>query len=150
MRRLIQVRDRNTAEGCFGRLLDEHQEQLAISLELPWRGNARNISCIPTGSYTCTYNYSPAFKRNMYLLLDVPNRSGIRIHKGSYAGAQDHGLHTNFLGCIGWGRGILYDNVRKQHFVHTTAATIAAIEQQLQYKDFILTIIGEHEELTNG
>lgn len=52
------------------------------TLELPWRNNRQNISCIPTGIYHCN-PYSSAKYVNVYQLLDVPGRSGILIHAGN-------------------------------------------------------------------
>jgi len=41
-------------------------------------------SAIPPGKYQVTIAFSPHFQRNMPLLVGVPNRSGIEIHKGDY------------------------------------------------------------------
>ena len=62
------------------------------TLELPWKNNEKNISCIPTGLYEVELTYSPRFKKMLWLVKDVPNRSGIRIHPANYV----HQLH----GCI--------------------------------------------------
>lgn len=68
------------------------------SLERPWKDNAKNISCIPKGVYQVTITYSPAFKCDMWLVNDVVNRSGIRIHSANYF----HQLE----GCIALGLSI--------------------------------------------
>ena len=47
---------------------------------------------IPEGTYTVVVNRSPKFKRPLPLLEHVPNRTGIRIHRGS------HPKHSK--GCI--------------------------------------------------
>ena len=49
-------------------------------LELPWRDNIQMKSCIPTGVYKVKKTYSPRFRRNMWEVLNVPDRAGIRIH----------------------------------------------------------------------
>lgn len=54
------------------------------TLELPWKNNKKNISCIPDGEYIVRKTYSPAFKKNLWLVLDVPNRSGIRFHAANW------------------------------------------------------------------
>ena len=49
-------------------------------------------TCIPFGTYKVIINWSNRFKRNMPLLLDVPEFDGIRIHNGTTA--------ANTSGCI--------------------------------------------------
>ena len=53
-------------------------------LELPYKDNKRNISCIPKGTYKVEKTYSPSFKKSLYLVKDVSNRSGIRIHVANF------------------------------------------------------------------
>ena len=38
---------------------------------------------IPAGSYRVKVTLSPRFKRNLPLLLNVPGRNGIRVHRGT-------------------------------------------------------------------
>ena len=38
---------------------------------------------IPVGTYPIAVTWSPKFKRMMPLLLNVPGRSGIRVHRGT-------------------------------------------------------------------
>lgn len=73
------------------------------SLELPWRDNARNISCIPAGTYRCTWHKSPRFGWT-YWVRNVPDRSGILFHAGNWAGDTSHGYRTHSWGCILLGR----------------------------------------------
>ena len=49
-------------------------------------------TAIPPGTYNVKVTYSPTFKRNMPLLLDVPMFKGIRIHGGNDSG--------DTLGCV--------------------------------------------------
>lgn len=55
---------------------------LCFSLELPWKGNEKEVSCIPAGIYKAVRHTSPKFGET-YLLLDVPNRSEIIFHAGN-------------------------------------------------------------------
>lgn len=65
------------------------------SLELPWKNNKKSVSCIPTGIYTVQTTYSPKYKKPMWLVKNVPNRSGIRIHSANYT--------SDLEGCIALG-----------------------------------------------
>jgi hypothetical protein len=53
-------------------------------------------TAIPEGRYEVIINMSPRFKRELPLLLNVPNFEGIRIHSGNHEG------HTE--GCLLPGR----------------------------------------------
>lgn len=59
--------------------------EVVYTLELPWKDNQKGISCIPTGSYEVEKTYSPRFKKDLYLIKNVPGRSGIRFHVANYA-----------------------------------------------------------------
>lgn len=41
-------------------------------------------TCIPYGTYKITLSYSPKFKRVLPEVLNVPNFTGIRFHRGNY------------------------------------------------------------------
>lgn len=58
---------------------------LCHTLELPWRFNDKNVSCIPAGSYSVIKANSPRFGECFYFR-DVPARSGILIHVGNSVG----------------------------------------------------------------
>lgn len=65
------------------------------TLERPWKNNANNISCIPPGIYEIKLTYSNKFKRDLPLVLGVPNRAGIRFHALNVVSESQ--------GCIGIG-----------------------------------------------
>lgn len=69
-----------------------------FGLELPWRGNENDISCIPEGKYDGYIRYSPNQKRDVITLRDVPDRTWINIEVGNYT--------RNILGCLIVGDGI--------------------------------------------
>lgn len=62
-----------------------------VTLELAWKDNKRNVSCIPKGVYKVSPRHSETYK-NHFILEDVPNRSTILIHQGNF--------YTNTEGCI--------------------------------------------------
>ena len=62
----------------FAMLGRENEE---ISLEVPTLENADFI--IPEGTYKVERTWSPKFKTFLPEVLDVPERSGIRIHRGT-------------------------------------------------------------------
>jgi hypothetical protein len=61
------------------------------TLEPPWKGNARNISCIPEGKYDVRPRRSERFGDH-FELMDVENRSYILVHAGNF--------FTDTEGCI--------------------------------------------------
>lgn len=95
--------------GTFGLIQVKTYDSMLVlaTLELPWRENQRNISCIPTGEYTANEVWSNRFKKKLYSLDPVPARSGILIHNGNWSGDTQKGLKSNSEGCIllglGWG-----------------------------------------------
>lgn len=78
------------------------------TIELPWRDNKPNISCIPAGEYKVNIRVSPKYGQ-VYHITEVPGRSYILIHAGNYAGDREKGFKTNVAGCVllGQRRGLL-------------------------------------------
>lgn len=140
MRKLVLRRTESSSHGTFGVLLNEDNVRLCFTIELPWKDNKPNVSCIPTGVYKCDYTYSPAFKRNMYIVQNVKGRSGIRIHKGNVAGDISLGLRSDFKGCIGLGSGMAVSAGGQKMITHSAAA-INTFEDLLDYESFELTIL---------
>lgn len=72
---------RDNPNGTFG--IFKYQEiPFAVSYELPWLLNKRNVSCIPEGDYLCTQHIRPDGKV-VYDVNDVPDRTLIEIHIGN-------------------------------------------------------------------
>lgn len=55
---------------------------VCYSLELPWRSNVPQISCIPSGDYKMVKEMHPRFA-DVFRLSSVPDRLGILIHAGN-------------------------------------------------------------------
>jgi len=77
-------------------------------MELPWKDNQTNISCIPTGEYNMDVVKAGKFGL-VYWVRNVPGRTSILIHSGNWAGDTSKGLRTHSHGCVlvGMKRGIL-------------------------------------------
>ena len=98
------TRNEYTNQGTFGVL--NVNDKSFFSLELPWRENKSNISCIPCGQYKASLRYSPHFKKNLYCLSGVPNRNFILIHGANFAGDEAMGYQTHLQGCISIGKSM--------------------------------------------
>jgi len=79
-------------------------QEICKTLELPWKNNARSISCIPLGTYNVTKE--PPIPANdihgrkerpywHFRFHNVPGRSGVLIHKITYV--------SGLKGCVGTG-----------------------------------------------
>lgn len=97
MKKVKIRRTHSTDKVTIGELTysDETTFLKLATLELPWKNNQRSISCIPKGTYKVTTTYSNRFKKNLWEVLNVPGRSGIRIHAANYA--------SQLEGCIALG-----------------------------------------------
>lgn len=72
-----------------------------VTLELPWRDNAPQISCIPEGIYTVVARVSDKF-RNHYHVTGVTGREWILFHPGTYT--------SQLRGCIIPGKQLTHLN----------------------------------------
>jgi len=81
-------------------------KHIAYTIELPWRENKKRMSCIPEGTYILRKRYSEKFKWH-FVLLDVPNRSGILIHPANDAQKELQGCIAPVIKITGEGKGIL-------------------------------------------
>lgn len=71
------------------------------AVECPDLGNLPYKSCIPEGSYPLVRTDSARFGANSWEIIQVPYRSGIRIHVANYS--------NQLQGCIGLGNTLLQD-----------------------------------------
>lgn len=108
------------------------------TLELPWRQNARGVSCIPKGTYRVRFTRSLKFPIGSYEVQDVPGRSGIRIHIGNYA-FKKNGL-PDIEGCILLGESYADLNGDRVLDIANSTKAIRAFEGFMARKDFTLTI----------
>jgi hypothetical protein len=85
---LIRVYD---PEGTNGEILFKGK-RICHTVELPWLGNQRKISCIPEGRYELRKRFTPKRKHHL-VVMNVPGRDGILIHPANDA-------RKELLGCI--------------------------------------------------
>lgn len=64
------------------------------SLELPWKQNMENISCIPPNIYRCKKIKSPSLG-DCFEITGVPYRTYVRGHKANFT--------RQILGCVAFG-----------------------------------------------
>ena len=139
MSRIVNlIRLRRSDQGTLGILL--YEEFKCYSLELPWRENQRNISCIPPGEYITEIRLSPRFGK-VYWLKEVPNRSWILTHSGNWAGDVNKGYKTHVNGCIllGQKRGLL----EGQLAVLNSRIMVNRFMDRMNYQPFSLRVFGE-------
>lgn len=97
MKKAILDRIAGDAEGTVGILTFD--DQAVKTLELPWRDNIKQLSCIPEGTYSLHWRRSPS-KGWCYHFDLVPGRANILIHAANFAGSVPDGYQSELLGCI--------------------------------------------------
>ena len=77
---------------------DVHNKPVYVgfSLERAWKDNQKRISCIPEGTYKVVLEYSNRFKKKLWEIKGVPNRSECKFHSANY--------WYQLNGCIALGR----------------------------------------------
>lgn len=107
------------------------------TLELPWRENEKNISCIPAGEYQVKIRISPKYGQ-VYHVQEVPNRTFILVHSGNWAGDTSKGFKTHVNGCIllGAKRGLLVN----QWAVLNSRITVKRFMARMALQPFTLKI----------
>jgi len=77
--------DQNESLGtCY--VKDENGKVIfkSESLERGWRNNEKGVSCIPAGTYNLKLEFSPRFKKDLWEIYGVPNRSECKFHASNY------------------------------------------------------------------
>lgn len=121
----------STKFGTFGRLGD------FFSLELPWKDNQPEISCIPEDTYLCGIVKSPRFGK-VYQIFGVPNRGHVLIHSGNYAGDVSQGLKSHVKGCVVLGLNV--GTLDRQPAVLMSKTALRRFMESVEYKPFKLEV----------
>ena len=136
MKTVTITRTQTSQEGTFGIL--STQGFTCYTGELPWANNQHDISCIPSGTYLAKWAISPS-KGLCYHIQNVLNRDNVLIHSGNFCGSLKDGYHSDFLGCIGLGKGIGILN--KQQAITQSKIAVNEFQDFMQQQDFTLTIV---------
>lgn len=72
-------------DGIFGRLCDDSNHQVAVTLEHAYGDpDSGFIPKVPPGTYTCVRYDSPERGYQVWMLQDVPGASYIEMHIGNF------------------------------------------------------------------
>jgi len=79
----LEYEEKQTLGEC---VIFENEIELFSSktLERADNNNQRNISCIPSGVYKCKLEYSAKFKKELWEIKGVLNRSECKFHSSNY------------------------------------------------------------------
>ena len=135
MRQVELFRLRRSDQGTEGMLVTEDFK--CRTLELPWRDNQRQISCIPPAEYKVDMRLSNKYGR-VYWVREVPNRTYILIHSGNYAGDKSKGFKSHVMGCILLGKKSGY--LGGQVAILNSRIMVRAFMEELEYEPFNLRI----------
>jgi hypothetical protein len=119
------IRDDQNEIRTLGAMFDG-EERICETLELPWKNNQSNISCIPERTYQCKIAYSPIHGYDVYWILNVPNRSAVEIHIGNFA--------KDTKGCI------LLGTTRAHDCILRSKIAFNKFMEKMAKNDFALTI----------
>jgi hypothetical protein len=108
---LQRLRLKKTENGTFG-VLSFDDVPFALSIELPWKDNVRNQSCIPMGHYKCCRVWRSDGTQT-FRVMNVPDRDDILFHRantiddlrGCIGVAEEFGMLNGKPAVLGSGRG---------------------------------------------
>lgn len=111
----------------------------AKTLERGWLNNAPSISCIPSGRYQVQWTRSNRLSKLKgedvftYEILNVPGRSGIRMHSANY--------YYHLEGCIALGSAHKDLNADQELDLIHSGNTMTAFADFMERKPFKLEIV---------
>lgn len=134
-----------TAQVIITRTIDDGKETRGMlkvgsfscdTLELSWKNNEPNLSCIPKGQYQAVWSFIPDQNVYHYELQKVQGRSGIFLHSGNYA----TGKEIDTKGCILVGASFADIDGNGELDITSSKITLSEFEQIMAQKPFTLTI----------
>lgn len=97
----LTIERKSSSDKCTMGYLIADGQVVCYSLELPWKDNSNNISCVPSGTYKGILRYDKTDGWRIQLE-NVPNRTAVQIHMGNYT--------TQTEGCVLVGTDAKVDN----------------------------------------
>jgi len=104
----------DTGKETLGALTihDEIKESFSCkTLELSWKDNKTNVSCIPRGEYLAIVRFSEKHGEH-FIIKDVEDRDYILVHAANY--------HSQLRGCIAVGKS--YSDINKDGELDVTSS----------------------------
>jgi len=120
-----------TPTATWGNLV-VNGKPICLTLERPWLGNKKDISCIPEGVYQCERIISPKYK-SVYQVKEVEGRTEILMHTGN--------LVKNTKGCILFG-STYSEMYESEAVIGSTSAKERFYKEINDIKEFELIIKG--------
>jgi len=81
--KIVLIRDQFTDKSTIGKLYIDNLFYCHTLEDVVRNEKIKHETAIPYGKYELVINWSNRFKRQMPLLINVPNFEGIRIHSGN-------------------------------------------------------------------
>jgi len=135
MKELILKRVARNSYATYGVFVLEN-EPIAVSLELPWRNNSHQVSCIPAGMYICKQRTSEKYGAH-YHVMGVAGRDLILIHPGN--------LDDDTKGCILPGRSFgpvwSKNDLAMEYGVQDSVTAMHSIRELMGRNRFWLNVI---------
>ena len=91
-------------DGTNGKILAQGS-LITYTIELPWKDNLTQVSCIPEGRYELVKRWSPKFNRHLQVM-NVSQRENILIHPANDAMHELKGCIAPVSLITGAGKGI--------------------------------------------
>jgi hypothetical protein len=140
MREVYLLRHPDRGIQTLGALVAPDGREIFVckTLELPWKNNEQQVSSIGVGSFLCKYTKSTRLSMlartdvYTYELVDVPGRTGIRIHSANY--------FFQLKGCIALGAAHKDINLDTHLDVVHSGTTVSNFNAIMKGEDFRLTI----------
>lgn len=120
----------NSSSECVLGVLELDDKEVCKTLELPWCDNQKGISCIPAGEYKLSPYPSSRFGE-VYIVQDVPNRTGILIHTGNTA--------DDIEGCILVGDS--YGKLNGKKAVLNSRQAFNLLKETLGEEEYLLNVV---------